>query len=148
MSLDLFGQWREMENNGGKWRFTSPTHVVRAFAQALAELNAEGGVAAREHRYSENQRRLVAGLRGLGIATLLPDELHSPIIISFVCPSENFEFRNFYDRLKARRFVIYPGKVTAADTFRIGTIGNVHPADIDELIVTIAETGREMGFLK
>lgn len=147
LSLDLFDQWREMEQGGGKWRFTSPTHVVRAFAQALEELDAEGGVVAREQRYSQNQQRLVAGLRGLGIATLLPDELHSPIITSFICPPENFEFQEFYDRLKARRFVIYPGKVTAADTFRIGTIGNVHPADIDQLITAIAETGREMGFV-
>lgn len=146
LSLDLFDQWREMENGGGKWRFTSPTHVVRAFAQALEELEAEGGVAAREQRYSENQKRLVAGLRELGIRTLLPDEFHSPIITSFICPPENFEFKDFYDRLKARRFVIYPGKVTAADTFRIGTIGNVHPEDIDELISAIGETGREMGF--
>jgi 2-aminoethylphosphonate-pyruvate transaminase len=147
LSLDLFDQWREMERSGGKWRFTSPTHTVRAFVQALAELDAEGGVAAREQRFSENQKRLVAGLRNLGIATLLPDELHSPIITSFVCPPEHFAFNDFYNRLKARRFVIYPGKVTAADTFRIGTIGNVYPADIDELITAIAETGREMGFL-
>ena len=136
-----------MERSGGKWRFTSPTHTVRAFVQSLAELDAEGGVAAREQRYSENQKRLVAGLRDLGIKTLLPDELHSPIITSFVCPPEHFAFKDFYNRLKARRFVIYPGKVTAADTFRIGTIGNVYPADIDELVTAIAETGREMGFL-
>jgi 2-aminoethylphosphonate-pyruvate transaminase len=147
LSLDLLDQWREMESGGGKWRFTSPTHVVRAFAQALEELDTEGGVAARESRYSENQKRLVAGLRTLGISTLLPDDLHSPIITSFICPPENFEFKEFYDRLKARRFVIYPGKVTAADTFRIGTIGNVHPADINELISAIGETGCEMGFL-
>ncbi len=148
LSLDLFDQWRAMEQGGGKWRFTSPTHTVRAFVQALTELDAEGGVAAREQRYSDNQKRLVAGLKDLGINTLLPDELHSPIITSFVCPPDYFSFNDFYDRLKARRFVIYPGKVTAADTFRIGTIGNVYPADIDELITAIAETGRELGFLR
>jgi len=147
LSLDLYDQWRDMENHGGKWRFTSPTHVVCAFSQALQELAAEGGVAAREQRYTGNQKRLVAGLRELGFSTLLPDELHSPIITSFICPPDHFEFREFYDHLKARRFVIYPGKVTSADTFRIGTIGNVHPPDIDDLTTAIAETGREMGFL-
>ena len=147
LSLDLFDQWRDMETHGGKWRFTSPTHVVCAFAQALKELAAEGGVAAREERYTGNQKRLVAGLRKLGFCTLLPDALHSPIITSFICPPNNFDFKEFYDHLKARRFVIYPGKVTSADTFRIGTIGNVHPADIDELTAAISETGRIMGFL-
>ena len=147
LSLDLYDQWQEMERNGGKWRFTSPTHVVLAFAQALKELEAEGGVAAREQRYSENQRRLVAGLRKIGIETLLRDELHSPVITSFVCPPPPFHFSEFYDRLKARRFVIYPGKVTAADTFRIGTIGNVKPEEIDQLVSAITDIGSELGFL-
>lgn len=147
LSLDLFDQWREMERGGGKWRFTSPTHTVCAFAAALEELAAEGGVSARQQRYSDNQQRLVAGLRSLGIATLLPDELHSPIITAFLYPAADFHFNDFYDRLKARRFVIYPGKVTSADTFRIGTIGNVHADDIDQLIEAIADVGRNMGFL-
>ncbi|MCA9077863.1 MAG: 2-aminoethylphosphonate--pyruvate transaminase [Planctomycetaceae bacterium] len=145
LSLDLYDQWQTMEAGGGKWRYTSPTHVVRAFAQALSELKVEGGVAAREQRYTTNQRRLVAGMRELGFQTLLPDALHSPIITSFLFPSDSFDFSQFYDKLKARRFVIYPGKVTNADTFRIGTIGNVHPADIDQLLAAIAEVTREMG---
>ncbi len=139
VSLDLYDQWQTMESGGGKWRFTSPTHTVRAFAQALDELDQEGGVAARQQRYVANQRRLVAGMRELGFETLLPDALHSPIITSFLFPAASFDFQQFYDDLKARRFVIYPGKVTNADTFRIGTIGNVHPADIDELLSAIGE---------
>lgn len=144
LSLDLFDQWRDMENGGGKWRFTSPTHTVRAFAQALDELDEEGGIAAREQRYSENQVRLVAGLREIGYATLLPDELQSPIITSFRDPVDDFDFGEFYNRLKARRFVIYPGKVTEAKTFRIGTIGNVERGDIDELIQAVADVTAEM----
>ncbi len=139
LSLDLYDQWQTMEAGGGKWRYTSPTHVVRAFAQALAELKEEGGVAVRERRYWANQRRLVAGIRELGFETLLPDALHSPIITSILFPTQTFDFQEFYGKLKARRFVIYPGKVTNADTFRIGTIGNVHPADIDQLLSVIAE---------
>ncbi len=143
LSLDLYDQWREMQAGGGKWRYTSPTHTVRAFAQALEELEHEGGVTAREERYTSNQRRLVAGMRELGFETLLPDALHSPIITSFLFPTASFDFQQFYDRLKSRRFVIYPGKVTNADTFRIGTIGNVHPADIDELLNAIDEVRTE-----
>lgn len=147
LSLDLYDQWQEMENKGGKWRYTSPTHVVLAFAQAMDELDTEGGATAREKRYSDNQKTLVAGMRELGFKTLLPDEWHSPIITSFVCPAQHFNFTEFYEKLKARRFVIYPGKVTAAETFRIGTIGNVMPEDITELLKSIHEVGREMGFI-
>lgn len=145
LSLDLFDQWHEMETKGGKWRYTSPTHVVRAFAQALVELDEEGGVTARHARYVENHRRLVAGMTGLGFCPLLPAPLRSPIITSFAYPSDpKFTFDAFYAAMKRRRFVIYPGKVSDADTFRIGTIGHVFPADIDELIAATAETVREL----
>jgi len=137
-SLDLYDQWRTMESGQGKWRFTSPTHVVRAFQQALNEFDAEGGVTARHARYSENQRVLVDGMEALGFRCLLPRALHSPIITSFYNPeSPAYQFRPFYDRLKARGFVIYPGKVSTADCFRIGTIGEVYPADITRLLAAI-----------
>jgi 2-aminoethylphosphonate-pyruvate transaminase len=146
LSLDLWDQWREMEAKGGKWRYTSPTHVVCAFAQALKELDEEGGIAARHHRYSENQRRLVAGMEALGFRTLIPRELQSPIITSFHNPIDpNYSFDVFYDELKARRFVIYPGKVSQADCFRIGTIGHVFPEDIDLLLANISEVVAQMG---
>ena len=145
LSLDLFDQWREMEEQGGKWRYTSPTHVVRAFAQALDELDAEGGVAARHRRYVENQRRLVAGYEALGLKPLLPREYHSPIITSFLYPSDSrFTFATFYQAMKRRRFVIYPGKVSQAETFRVGTIGHVFPADIDELVRATGEALAEI----
>lgn len=137
-SLDLHDQWRAMEAGHGKWRFTSPTHVVRAFQQALNEFDAEGGVPARHARYTENQRILVDGMEALGFRCLLPRALHSPIITSFHNPeAPAYHFRRFYDRLKARGFVIYPGKVSTADCFRIGTIGDIHPADIRRLLAAI-----------
>ena len=138
LSLDLYDQWQGMEKGRGKWRFTSPTHVVRAFYQALKELSEEGGVAARYARYCENQRRLVAGMEGLGFECVLSSEYHSPIITGFRDPQHaDYAFQAFYDRLKAQGFVIYPGKVTGIDSFRIGTIGHVFPEDIDRLIVAV-----------
>jgi len=146
LSLDLYDQWREMEDHGGKWRYTSPTHVVRAFRQALAELAAEGGIAARHARYSENQRRLVEGMEAVGFRALLPRAHQSPIITSFLYPDDpSFSFKAFYDALKRRRFVIYPGKVSQAQTFRIGTIGHVFPADIDDLLVAVRDAVAELG---
>ena len=139
LSLDLYEQWRTMEDHGGKWRFTSPTHVVRAFFQALHELNAEGGIEARHARYAENHRILVEGMSRLGYRPLLPARWQSPIITAFLYPRvEGWRFDRFYAGLKKRGFVIYPGKVTDRDTFRIGNIGDVHAGDMQRLIEAVA----------
>ena len=139
LSLDIYDQWEAMEKGHGKWRFTSPTHVVRAFKQAMDELAEEGGVEARHNRYCENHRVLVDGMRSLGFQTLLPDEIQSPVITSFLYPYADFNFKTFYTQLKERGFVIYPGKISQADTFRIGNIGDVHPEDFRQLIEIIRE---------
>ncbi len=144
LSLDLFDQWQAMEQGGGKWRYTSPTHVLLAFEQALRELAEEGGVSARHARYRENHRTLVDGMREIGFRTLLPDAVQAPIITSFESPTDpRYDFGAFYAALKARRFVIYPGKVSAADTFRIGNIGHVFPADMRDLLEQIATVSAE-----
>ncbi|MBX7074593.1 MAG: 2-aminoethylphosphonate--pyruvate transaminase [Pirellulales bacterium] len=146
LSLDLFDQWREMETKHGKWRYTSPTHTVRALAAAIAELDAEGGIAARARRYRENHRVLVEGMERLGFRPLVAAEHRSPIITSFIFPDyPQFRFETFYEALKRRRFVIYPGKVSQAETFRIGTIGHVFPDDMRELVAAIEEALRELG---
>ena len=138
LCLDLFGQWQDMDKTG-KWRYTSPTHVVRAFYQALDELEEEGGVAERHARYSENQQTLVEGMCELGFKTLLKSELQSPIITSFLYPDNKFDFKTFYTDVKSQGFVLYPGKISQADTFRIGNIGEVYPRDIQRLIQVIKD---------
>ena len=139
VSLDLHAQWQTMEQQGGKWRFTSPTHTVLAFAQALRELDEEGGIAARHQRYSENQRTLVAGMAELGFAPLLPEQWQSPIITAFYSPAHpDYRFADFYQRLKGQGFVIYPGKVSQADCFRIGNIGDVTPERVRVLLAAMA----------
>ncbi|MBA2080896.1 2-aminoethylphosphonate--pyruvate transaminase [Aeromonas veronii] len=139
VSLDLHAQWQTMEQQGGKWRFTSPTHTVLAFAQALRELDEEGGIEARHQRYSENQRTLVAGMAALGFAPLQPEQWQSPIITAFYSPAHpDYRFADFYQRLKAQGFVIYPGKVSQADCFRIGNIGDVTPERVRDLLAAMA----------
>lgn len=141
LSLDLYDQWHAMETGGGKWRFTSPTHTVRALAQALTELEQEGGVVARHQRYKENQRILVEGMEALGFRCVLPREFQSPIITGFYNPTApSYSFNSFYQQLKQRGFVIYPGKVTDLETFRIGTIGHVFPDDIRRLLIAVKES--------
>jgi len=141
LSLDLYDQWRTMEDHGGKWRFTSPTHVVRAFHQALLELEEEGGIDARHARYKENQHILVNGMERLGFRPLLPARWQSPIITAFRYPDRGkWTFECFYEDLKRRGFVIYPGKVTDQATFRIGNIGDIHAADIHRLLDAVGQT--------
>lgn len=141
LSLDLYDQWRCMEDGHGKWRFTSPTHCVRAFRQALIELAEEGGVAARFARYRNNQQMLVSGMRALGLRCLLEKRYQSPIITAFLTPtSPEYAFERFYQSLKQKGFVIYPGKVTSVDTFRIGNIGVVDGNDIRRLLSAVEES--------
>jgi 2-aminoethylphosphonate-pyruvate transaminase len=137
LSLDIYDQWETMEKTPGKWRFTSPTHVVRAFRQALKELHGEGGITARHARYKTNHRILLQGMTRLGYEPLLPAENQSPVITSFLYPDPSFHFETFYNKLKQKGFVIYPGKISQADTFRIGTIGDIYAHDIEALIKAV-----------
>ncbi len=138
LSLDLYDQWRGMDKDG-KWRFTSPTHVVLAFAKALEELEAEDGVKARFARYAENNRMLIEKMTGLGFRTYL-DNNQSPIITTFLYPdTADFSFEQMYKFIKERGYAIYPGKVTDADVFRIGNIGEIYPEDIEKLCGIFAD---------
>ena len=133
LSLDLYEQWETMSKDG-KWRFTSPTHVVLAFAQAIKELKAEGGIVARNKRYSENNRILIEEMAKLGIKPYIDSTHQGPIITTFYYPeNSNFDFAEMYQYIKNRGYAIYPGKVTDAQTFRIGTIGEIYPEDMYKL---------------
>ncbi len=145
LALDLYEQWRGLEANG-QWRFTPPTHVLAAFDQALAEHREEGGVPARHKRYSANRDILVQGMRELGFETLLADAVQSPIIVTFLMPTHNcFDFSRFYDEMSARGFVIYPGKLALADSFRIGCIGALGPTEMRGAVAAVKVTLEVMG---
>ena len=140
LSLDLYDQWVNMEDGKGKWRYTSPTHVVKAFQQALIELEEEGGVEARHNRFKNNQQRLVQDMKAMGFLPLLKEDLQSPIITSFYYPEDSeFEFTHFYDYLKEQGYVIYPGKISEAETFRIGNIGHVYESDMNDLVDVVGQ---------
>ena len=145
LSLDLHDQWQSMEKTK-QWRFTPPTQVILAFDEALDEFEDEGGQPGRGARYVENCRILVNGMRELGFETLLPDHLQAPIIVTFKMPADpSFDFQSFYDRLSERGFLIYPGKLTVAPSFRIGCIGRLGADQIRAALTVIGETLREMG---
>ncbi len=145
LSLDLVAQWRGLEGNG-QFRFTPPTHVILAFAQALRELADEGGVPSRAARYRENHAVLGQGMARLGFETHVSPPLQSHVITTFHLPSHpRFHFDRFYALLGDRGYVIYPGKLTDAPCFRIGTIGRIFPADVRGLLSAIAAVLEEMG---
>ena len=97
-------------------------------------------------RYANNCRGLVEGMRELGFETLLPDDLQAPIIITFHKPADaNFHFETFYNMLAERGYLIYPGKLTVADSFRIGCIGRLHESHMQGAVDAVREVLREMG---
>ena len=145
LSLDMFDQWKSMEANK-QWRFTPPIHVIAAFDCAITHYLEAGGVNGRNKRYSENCRILIDGMRALGFDTLLPDALQAPIIVTFKMPADpNFDFDAFYDQLKDQGYVIYPGKLTVAPSFRIGCIGNLGAIEMNGALDTIRKTLADMG---
>jgi len=144
VSLDLVSQWKGLEGDG-QFRFTPPTHVLLAFWQALEELDREGGISGRAARYAANQKVLVEGMKELGFDAYLAPEHQSCIITSFRYPKHpNFDFSRFYQHLSQRGFVIYPGKVSDADCFRIGTIGHIFPEDLKALVAAVRQTLNDM----
>ena len=145
LSLDVHAQWATMEKTG-QWRFTPPTHVVAAFLKALEGHAKEGGVAGRGARYTRNRDVMVEEMRGLGFETLLADRWLSPIIVTFFCPADSkFDFSLFYEGMKAKGFIIYPGKLTVVDSFRVGCIGQMDESVMRRVVLAAKETLDEMG---
>jgi 2-aminoethylphosphonate-pyruvate transaminase len=145
VSLDLLAQWQGLERNG-QFRFTPPTHALLAFDQALNELHSEGGVAGRGERYRANSETLRRGMRNFGFAEYVPLPLQSYIITSFRYPADTrFDFAEFYNRLSEKGFVIYPGKVSDANCFRIGTIGRIFSSDVSALLRAVGQVIADMG---
>ena len=145
LSLDLFAQWESLER-AGEFRYTPPIQTILAFEQALNELDDEGGVQARMLRYQESHRVLLEGMMGLGFKTYLTPVAMGPIISSFhELNDSRFQYKEFYERLKKRGFVIYSGKVSNAQCFRVGNIGRLFPADVINLLSAMRDVLLEMG---
>ena len=143
--MDLHDQWRYMLNTG-QWRFTPPTHVVAALRSALDQYVDEGGQPARLARYAQNCAALTSGMRELGFRTFLADDVQAPIIVTFHAPQDaEYDFQAFYRGVREKGFILYPGKLTTVETFRVGCIGAIGPSDLHAVVDAIDETLEELG---
>jgi 2-aminoethylphosphonate-pyruvate transaminase len=148
LAMDLYDQWTYMQKTT-QWRFTPPTHVVAAFRAALDQFKAEGGVAARGARYRKNCETLVEGMGALGFRTFLAREVQAPVIVTFHAPGDpNYTFRDFYERVKSRGYILYPGKLTQVETFRVGCIGAIDANEMRNVVSAVAETLKDMNVTK
>ena len=147
LAMDLHDQHTYMANTG-QWRFTPPTHVVAALHEALAQYNEQGGLPARHQRYTKNCQTLLDGMATLGIRSFVPAAIQAPIIVTFHAPKDpRYQFKDFYERVKAKGFILYPGKLTQVDTFRVGCIGHVTHADMQAAVNAVAQVLDEMQVL-
>ena len=145
LAMDLYDQWAYMVRTT-QWRFTPPTHVVAALDEAIRQFEDEGGQPARGARYAKNCDQLIAGMQALGFQTFLPRGLQAPIIVTFHAPADPaYEFRRFYDEVKRRGYILYPGKLTQLETFRVGCIGHFGPDGMTGAVAAIADTVKAMG---
>jgi 2-aminoethylphosphonate-pyruvate transaminase len=145
LAMDLHDQWVYMEKTT-QWRYTPPTHVVVAFDAALRQFVDAGGQPARLARYRSNCEALVAGMKELGFRTFLDPRHQAPIIVTFHAPADpKYSFREFYERVRDKGFVLYPGKLTQLETFRVGCIGAIGPDEMRQAVLAVGDTLREMG---
>ena len=145
LAMDLYDQWTYMEKTT-QWRYTPPTHVVAAFDEAIRQFLEEGGLAARGARYAKNCRELIAGMQALGFRPFLPAAIQAPIIVTFHAPADpNYEFKRFYAEVKKRGYILYPGKLTQLETFRVGCMGQLGADGIGGAVRAIGETLKAMG---
>ena len=144
LAMDLFDQHSYMTKTG-QWRFTPPTHVVAALHEALLQYAEEGGLPARHQRYANNCQALLDGMAELGVRSFLPAAIQAPIIATFHAPDDpRYQFKAFYERVKAKGFILYPGKLTQVETFRVGCIGHVDADGMRAAVKAIAEVLHEM----
>ena len=145
LAMDLHDQYVYMEKTT-QWRYTPPTHVVAALRVAVDQFKEEGGQPARLARYTRNCETLVAGMAELGFRTFLSAAVQAPIIVTFHAPSDSaYDFRTFYEKTRERGYILYPGKLTQVETFRVGCIGAIDDNEMRNVVGAVAQTLKDMG---
>jgi 2-aminoethylphosphonate-pyruvate transaminase len=145
LALDLYDQWTYMERTT-QWRYTPPTHVVVAVDAALEQYVAAGGQPARYRRYAANCETLISGMTEMGFKVFLDARIQAPIIVTFHAPADpKYAFKPFYDEVRNRGFILYPGKLTQVETFRVGCIGAIGPEEMRHAVNAVRDSLRSLG---
>jgi 2-aminoethylphosphonate-pyruvate transaminase len=145
LAMDLYDQWMYMGKTT-QWRFTPPTHVVAALDEAITQFVEEGGLEARGGRYARNCKALIDGMAALGFRSYLDPAIQAPIIVTFHAPDDpKYDFKTFYQEVKKRGYILYPGKLTQVETFRVGCMGHFGEAGIPGAVAAVADTLEAMG---
>ena len=145
LAMDLHDQWTYMERTT-QWRYTPPTHVVAALRAAVDQFKAAGGQPARGARYKANCDALIEGMAALGFRPFLPKAIQAPIIVTFHAPADPaYNFKAFYEKVRDRGYILYPGKLTKVETFRVGCIGAIDANEMRNVVSAVAATLKEMG---
>ena len=143
--MDLHDQYVYMEKTT-QWRFTPPTHVVVALHEAIAQFESEGGQPARLARYTRNYETLIEGMASLGFKPFLDPSVQAPIIVTFHAPADSrYDFKTFYQAARSRGFILYPGKLTQIETFRVGCIGAIGPDEMEQAVHAMGLALRDVG---
>ena len=120
--------------------------MVVALSEAITQFVEEGGQPARLARYTQNYQALIDGMAALGFKPFLDPAVQAPIIVTFHAPAHPaYDFKKFYEAAKARGFILYPGKLTQVETFRVGCIGAIGPNEMRQAVNAVRETLAEMG---
>ncbi|HEX4523015.1 MAG TPA: 2-aminoethylphosphonate--pyruvate transaminase [Casimicrobiaceae bacterium] len=145
LSLDLYDQWAYMEKTT-QWRYTPPTHVVVALDAAIDQYLAAGGQPARLARYTANCEALIAGMKEIGFRPFLDSRIQAPIIVTFHAPADpRYAFKAFYDKVRDKGFILYPGKLTQVETFRVGCIGAIGPEEMRHAVNAVRDALADLG---
>lgn len=145
LAMDLHDQYVYMRKTT-QWRFTPPTHVVAALRAAVDQFLAEGGQPVRGERYRKNCRTLVEGMATLGFRPFLAPEAQAPVIVTFHAPADSkYDFKAFYAAVRERGYILYPGKLTQLETFRVGCIGAIDENEMRNVVTAIAQSLASLG---
>lgn len=145
LAMDLHDQYTYMQKTT-QWRFTPPTHVVAALRAAVDQFKAEGGQPVRGERYRRNCRTLIDGMGALGFRPFLEPAAQAPVIVTFHAPVDSrYDFKTFYAAVRERGYILYPGKLTQVETFRVGCIGAIDDNEMRNVVTAIAQSLDALG---
>lgn len=135
---NLYLQYDYFEKTG-EMHFTPPVQTVYATRQAIAEYFAEGELE-KWKRHTRVFEAIHNGIEKLGFQNVIKREWQAGLVVAVKYPTDkNWDFEKVHDYCYERGFVIYPGKISTEDTFRLCALGAIDEEDIDNFMEVFRE---------